>query len=133
MKDFANQITLKRVISPVSVSDNTSQVGQIIDSQGFDSVTYVIATGSIADADATFVVLLQHSDSSDLAGDEAVDDSELLGTEVLAAFKFDDDNETRKLGYIGSRRYTRLTITPVNNASAAMLTCFAMLGDPTSS
>ena len=45
--------------------------------------------------------------------------SDLVGTEVLAAFQFEDDNETRKLGYIGAKRYTRLTITPVNHASAA--------------
>ena len=53
MKDLMNKITPKRVISPVSVADTTAQVGQIIDKKGFDSVTYVILTGSIADADAS--------------------------------------------------------------------------------
>ena len=119
MKDLMNKIHALRVISPVSVADTTAQVGQIIDKKGFESVTYVIATGSLADADATFTVLLEEGDNAALSDAAAVADADLLGTEALAAFQFDDDNETRKLGYIGSKRYTRLTITPVNNASAA--------------
>jgi hypothetical protein len=68
MKDLAHNIQLKRVISPVSVSDNTAQVGQIISRAGYDSLTYFIATGSLADADATFTVLLEESDASDMTG-----------------------------------------------------------------
>jgi hypothetical protein len=128
MKDLASSIMPKRVISPVSVADNTAQVGQIIDKQGFESVTYVILTGSIADVDATFTVLLEESDNSGMSGAVAVADEDMIGTEVLAAFQFDDDNECRRLGYIGSKRYTRLTVTPVNNSGAAVLAATAILG-----
>ncbi len=130
MKDLMNNIDVKRVLSPVSVADNTAQVGQIIDRRGYDSLTYVIAAGSIADADATFTVLLEESDDSGMSGSNAVADADLLGTEALAGFQFDDDNETRKLGYVGAKRYTRLTITPVSNASAALLSAVAVLGHP---
>ena len=133
MKDLLNNIDVKRVISPVSVSDTTAQVGQIIDRKGFDGLTYLIATGSIADADATFTVLLEESDSSNMASASAVADADLIGTEVLASFQYDDDNETRKLGYIGSKRYTRLTITPSGNSgtpSGALLSAVAILGHP---
>lgn len=130
MRDLHNNIHVKRAISPVSVADNTAQVGQIIDRQGFGSLEYVIATGSIADVDATFTVLLEESDDSGMSGATAVADADLLGTEVLAAFQFDDDNEVRKLGYVGDKRYTRLTITPVNNASAALISAVAVLGHP---
>jgi len=132
MRDLLNNITLKRVISPVSVADTTAQVGQIIDRQGFDSLTYAIATGSIADADATFTVLLEDGDDSGLSDAAAVADAQLLGTEALAGFQYDDDNECRKLGYIGNKRYTRLTITPVANASAAVICAVAILGHPAS-
>jgi len=132
MQDLMNNLHVKRVLSPVSVADTTAQVGQIIDRQGYDSLTYVIATGSIADADATFTVLLEEGDDSGLSDAAAVADADLLGTEVLAAFQFDDDNEVRKLGYKGVKRYTRLTITPVNNASAAVLSVVAILGHPAS-
>ena len=126
MKDLFNAITLKRVISPVSVADTTAQVGTAVDRKGFESVTYAIATGSIADADATFTVLLQESDDNSTYNDVA--DADLLGTEALAGFQFDDDNECRKLGYIGAKRYTKLTITPVANASAALISAVCILG-----
>ncbi len=133
MKDLANVITPKRVLSPVSTDADTALVGEIIDKKGFESVTYVIATGSIGDANATFTVLLEESDSSNMANASAVADADLIGTEVLASFQYDDDNETRKLGYIGSKRYTRLTITPSGNSgtpSGALLSAVAILGHP---
>lgn len=133
MKDLANFITPKRVLSPVSTDADTALVGEIIDKKGFESVTYVIATGSIGDANATFTVLLEESDSSNMASASAVADADLIGTEVLASFQYDDDNETRKLGYIGSKRYTRLTITPSGNSgtpSGALLSAVAILGHP---
>jgi len=130
VKDLLNNIHVARAISPVSVSDNTAQVSQIIDRRGFDSLTFVIAAGSVADADVTFTVLVEDGDNSGLSDAAAVADAELLGTELLAGFQFDDDNEPRKIGYLGSKRYVRLTITPANNASAALVSAVAILGHP---
>lgn len=130
--DLHNKIEIRRAISPVSVSDNTAQVSQIIDRQGFSALEFAIATGSIADADATFTVLVEDGDESDLSDNAAVADAQLLGTEAAAGFQFDDDNETRKIGYIGNKRYVRLTITPANNASAALIAAIAILGGPDS-
>lgn len=129
-KDLHNQLAFRRAISPVSVADNTAQVSQIIDRAGFESLEFAILAGSIADADVTFTVLVEHGDASNLSDAAAVADAELLGTEALAAFQFDDDNETRKIGYTGTKRYVRLTLTPVNNASAALLSAMAVLGHP---
>lgn len=136
MRDMCNNIQVKRVLSPASVSDDTPQVGQIIDRLGFGSLTYVIATGSIADADVTAAVLLEESDDSGMANANAVADADMVsqtaGTapETAAGFKFDSDNQVRKLGYIGNKRYTRLTITPSGNGSAAVLSAVAVLGHP---
>jgi hypothetical protein len=127
-KDLHNNIDIKRAISPVSVSDNTAQVSQILDTRGYESIELVIATGSIADADATFTVLIEDGDSSTLTDAAAVSDTFLLGTEALAGFQFDDDNECRKIGYVGGKRYVRATITPANNASAALIAAVWVLG-----
>ena len=54
--------------------------------------------------------------------------ADLLGTAALAGFTFADDNATRKIGYKGAKRYVRLTITPANNASAALFGAVAILG-----
>lgn len=135
MRDMTNSKQVKRVLSPVSVSDNTAQVGQIIDHQAYDAATYVILTGSVADADVTFTVLLEESDDSGLSGSNVVADADMVSQsssapETAAGFQFDDDNEVRKLGYVGSKRYTRITITPANNASAAVLAACCILEKP---
>ncbi|MGZ8927127.1 MAG: hypothetical protein ACXW03_01585 [Methylobacter sp.] len=130
MKDLFNNINIKRCISPVSEAGNTALVGQIIDKQGFESLTYAIATGSLGDAGAEFTVLLEEGAASNLSDAVAVVDADLLGTEVLASFIQTDDDKCFKLGYIGSKRYTRLTITPANNATAAVISAVAILGNP---
>lgn len=128
MQDLFNRINVKRALSPVSVADNTAQVCQVIDRQGFDSLTYLIATGSLGDAGAEFTVLLEESDTN-FSG-AAVADADLLGTEALASFIQSDDDKVFKIGYKGNKRYTRLTITPTNNATAALLCVVAVLGHP---
>ncbi len=127
MRDQMSSLDVKRAISPVSVADNTAAVSQIIDVQGYEALTFMILTGDIADADATFAALVEHGDNSALSDAEAVPDEQLIGTEALAAFKFDSDNACRKIGYRGGKRYVRLTITPSGNASAALIAAAAAL------
>lgn len=121
MRDLASKIDLKRALSPVSVSDNTVQTTEILDLQGAMSATLALALGSIADADTTFTIVFYEGAASNMSDETAVADKDLIGTEALAAFQFDDDNECRKIGYVGSKRYVRAKITPANNASAALL------------
>ena len=128
-KDLHNNIDVKRAISPVSEAGNTALVSQILDTRGYESVELVIATGSIADADATFTVLIEDGDNGALSDAAAVADTFLLGTEAQAGFAFDDDNECRKIGYVGGKRYLRATITPANNASAALISAVWVLSN----
>ena len=139
MRDLISNIQVKRAISPVSSADNTALVSQIIDRQGYDSLAFLIAIGSIGDADATFAVLVEHDDAAGFGTAAAVADADLVsqtnGTapEAAAGFQFDDDNEVRKIGYLGSKRYVRLTITPTGNSgtpSAALIAALAVLGNP---
>lgn len=116
--DIHNNLDFKRGLSPVAAgTDNTAYVSQIVDTRGYGSVEWVTLIGANTDADATFVTLVEDGDASNLSDAAAVVDAELLGTEALAGFAFDDDNEIRKIGYIGNKRYVRVTITPANNAA----------------
>lgn len=130
MRDLMNNVNPKVGITPASPTDTTAQVGPIIDRRGYDSLTYLIALGTIVDADATFTVLLEHGDAANLSDAVAVPDADLIGTEALAGFTFAADLGCRKLGYAGNKRYTRMTITPVGNASAAPMAAIALLGHP---
>ena len=133
-RDLHNNIHVVSVIPPISVSDNTAQVGAIIDTLGYNSLEFAINIGSVADSDATFTVLVEDGDSytapSTLSDAAAVDDAYLLGLETQASFQFDSDNTVRKIGYVGNKRYVRLTITPASNSSAAVFGVVGLLGHP---
>lgn len=128
MRDMYNNVTVKRAISPVSVSDNTAQVSQIIDRQGFESLTFAIAWGSLADADATFAVTFEEGNVSNLSDTGAVAAADLLGTLAAAGNTFAGDDTVTKIGVRGNKRYIRMTITPSANTSAAVLSAVAILG-----
>lgn len=136
MRDAHNELYAKRGLSPVSVADTTAQVSEIIDTAGFGGLEFFILIGSVADADATFQVLVEDGDDSGLSDAAAVDDAYLLGIEGVAAtptgasFRYDSDNKVTKIGYIGPKRYVRLTITPAANASAALMAVLALLCFP---
>src|SRR5690606_13963680 len=117
MRDLANHLSVKSAISPAAaVADNTSFVYSIVVLAGYSQAMFAIAIGAIADADATFAVLVEHGDAANLSDAVAVPDSQLTGTEAAAGFGADDDDGTRKIGYVGPKRYQRLTITPSGNA-----------------
>jgi len=135
MRDRYNNIAVRSVIAPAANANlgTTPLVGAIIDTSGFGSLTYVIQTGTLTDADATYAVLLEESDAADMTGATAVADAALLGTEAAAGFTFANDGVVRKLGYVGSRRYTRLTITPTGADSGnSPISAVALLGHPAS-
>ena len=132
-KDHYNNLSVLPVIAPGTYHDQgtTPLVGAIIDRKDFEALTYVITLGTLSDADATYAVLLEESDAANMDGAEAVADADLLGTEALAGFTYEDDGETRKLGYIGSKRYTRLTITPTGaDDGDSPIAAVAILGMP---
>lgn len=131
-RDLHNNIHPLVGIAPVAArTDNTAVVSTIVDTAGYESCEFVIITGTNTDANATFAVLVEDGNESDLSDNVAVDDAQLLGTEALAGFTFADDAETRKIGYVGGKRYVRVTVTPSgNDAGNIFLSGVWILGHP---
>lgn len=128
-RDLMNDVHPVAGIAPAAaVTTNAASVSAIVDTRGFDSATWLIITGVLTDADATFAVLLEDGDDSGLSDAAAVADAQLVGTEALAGYTFADDSEARKLGYIGPKRYLRLTITPAANTGNHFVAAICLLG-----
>ena len=133
MRDLHNNIHTALLFAPIAAqtNDSTARVSAIIDRRGYDSLELVLINGTNTDATATFAVLVEDGDNASLTDNAAVADAELLGTEVLAAFAFGDDGETRKIGYVGNKRYVRVTVTPTSNDSGDwFMAGVAILGHP---
>ena len=133
MRDLFNHVHPLTAVAPgAAITDNTAFVSGWIDRKNFESLTFLLVTGTNADADVTHTVLIEDADASDKSDSAAVADANLLGTEVLAAYTFADDGETRKIGYVGNKRYARITVTPSANTGNAYLGVIALLGHPAS-
>jgi len=127
LRDISTALLATAALSPVSVADDTAQVGNIIDLQGYQGCLFVPAAGSLADVDATFTVLIEEGDASDMSDAAAVADGDLVGTEAAASFVATDDDTVNQIGYVGTKRYVRMTITPAANTAAALLSGVAIL------
>lgn len=130
-RDLMNNITPVVAIAPVVVSDGTAQTSGAIDTRGYESVTFVIATGTLADDDATWAVTVKEGSTANQGEHTAVADVDLIGTEALAGFTYESDNACRKIGYSGSKRYVSIEIDDVTaNTGNAPMAVIAILGHP---
>lgn len=127
MRDDMNNLHVVMARPPqAAVTDNTAMVFSSVDLRGYDSATIVILHGTNADADATYAVAVEESDDNSTFTTVAAAD--LIGTTALAGFQFDDDNEPRKIGYRGSKRYIRGSVTPAGNTGNAFVAAAYILG-----
>ena len=134
MFDTLHTTKFENAIAPVVVADNTAQVGAWIDRLGFQSLTFAIQTGAIATGGATFAVTMDEADAADQSDHAAVADADMISMlagvapKTAASFTGANANSTFKVGYIGLKRFVRLTITPASNAGNAALAAVAALG-----
>lgn len=116
-RDLASNIKWSMAEPPIAArTDNTAIVSTILDTAGFGSAVFLGLWGTNTDADVTFTVLVEHGDNSALSDAAAVDDVHLIGVEAMG-LDFADDDKAWKIGYVGPKRYVRVTITPANNGA----------------
>ena len=127
--DLHNNIKCSLAEPPVAaVTNDTAYVSEVLDTANFGSAEFVGILGSVADSDATLTVLVEHSDASG-SGFAAVDDAHLLGVEAMG-LNFDSDNKVFKIGYVGPKRYVRVTVTPANNTGNIFFAAVWIQGHP---
>lgn len=122
LKDVISDIGLVLAEPPVrQTNSDTALVSEIIDTSQYMGGFFAIMTGALTDADMTSTVLLEESDNSDMSSQSSVADADLLpsgtGQEASAAPAYTSDNVVTTLGYVGAKRYIRLTLTPSGNGA----------------
>ena len=129
--DLYSNLLPARALSPVAAfSDNTAQVSEIVDTQGYETVMLYILTGVLTDPDATFAVLIESGDDSGLSDNVAVADSFMNVDESNVGFDFADDDEVRRIEIRPPERYLRATITPSANTGSVFMAAMWLLGNP---
>ena len=131
MKDSTNVLNPLNAIAPQSSTTNAAIVSGIIDRQGFESVMFLLHYGALF-AGSSFAVTLEHGNDPALADTSAPAATDLIGTLANAGGTQAGGlaNSTRKIGYIGNKRYTRITITPSGNGATSFHGVSVVKGHP---
>ena len=129
--DLHSTLTYIRALSPDANNNlgTTALSTSIIDMKDYMGLKFVITTGDLTDTDAVYAVAMLHGDAVDsesapatITDEAAVDDADMLpsgtGQEAAAGFAFGDDDAIRTIGYRGTKRFVRLTITPTTAANS---------------
>ena len=117
MKDLYNHIEFVQAIKPVLVKDNTVPAAATVDLAGFNSAVIELSVG-LKSADAgTITLKAEHSDTTSFANVAAADMQGVTPAEgVIYTIDADSDDSTSrivKFGYVGGKRYLKLTIAEV--------------------
>ncbi len=107
-----------------TLSGTTKAEGDWIDMQGWQSVTFSVGTGTVTDAGTAsgFSFQVEEGDDTTDAGATAVADADLVGTEaaLTVTADTDDDKLIGSIGYIGSKRYVRMTAVGTTGTNAVV-------------
>jgi hypothetical protein len=117
MRSLKRDVKVVNAFDTQVINSDTTTDGDSIDLQDYDSCLFVLQMGTLTAGDATPII--EESDTGAFSGEEnAVADSDLDGTEALAAFTDNaDDNKVGTVAYIGEKRYVRLTIATTGTAN----------------
>lgn len=128
MKDLHNNIKPEVAFNTRTLPTNTTTNGNIIDMKGFDSLEFILLSGVLTDG--SYVPLIEEGDASDLSDASAVADADLLGTESEVSY-IPTDDIAKKIGYIGNKRYVRLSIVTTSISSGGVMSAIAIKGHAT--
>lgn len=124
-QDRLGNLALKVAMAPAVPNDNTLQVGETIDLAGYLDCEFIIATGTLADANATFTAEIYEDDAANMGTEAAAAAADKFGT---FTFDYSADKAAWRIGYRGTKRYIRVKIAPAGNSDTAPLCVIAVLG-----
>lgn len=130
--DQSTTILPKVSLAPAAITTgNATVAGAIIDTQGFNSLTFVVMTGVVTDG--TFSCVIYGDSASGMGTEVALTGSDLIGS--VPAIAITDDGVCERVGVnlaklAGTYRYFRLKLTQAGASTGGFVSHFAILGNP---
>ena len=126
--DLHSSVQAANALDVAAARVDGTDAGNIIDTLGFESIEFVVQTGTITDG--THTVLLQDGDDSGLSDAGTVPAAQTLGT--LPAIVAADDDTVFRVGCVTKKRYVRLSIVTTSATTGGITSAVALLGHPKS-
>jgi hypothetical protein len=108
-----------------TINTDTTTAGNIIDTQFYEAIEFTIQTNAWTTGNIT--PLLTEGDDPALTDGVAVDAAFLLGSYADAVLNA--ANESSRIGYVGKKRYVRLSLVSAGSANL-YASSMAILGHP---
>lgn len=124
--DLTSAISPDVAMTTQAITTDTTTVGAIIDSKGFESLDFSVLSGTLTDGD--YVALLEDGEDSSLSDAATVATDFIIGT--LPVFALSDDDTVKHVGYVGKKRYVRLSLVSTNVTTGGTLSSVATKGHP---
>lgn len=121
-------------LSPVALGATGTSNGKIIDRKGYGGVEFYVTYGAISTTGSVVTALVQEGDVTGSL--TSVADLDLNGTEALvglaagARVSGTGQQVVKRIGYIGSKRYVRLSLTNSGTTSAGLMGAVAVMYNP---
>lgn len=122
--DLHHNILPAVVLAPVVIGTDTTTVGAIIDTKGYESLEYHLLSGVITDG--AYAVVLEEGDDSGLSDAAVVPSDNVLDS--LPSFALADDGVAKSVGSVGKKRYQRLSIVSTATTTGGLFSVAAVLG-----
>ncbi len=127
-KSLSQSLTTVNAFDIQSITSDTTTNGEIIDTLGFESLTFIGSSGALNAG--TFTPEIKESDDDAMAGETVVPANQLLNTIASATFADTEDNARKKLGVLNLKRYVTYDIVSAGASGANTLGVTAVLGNP---
>jgi len=127
--DLHTRIASTPALNIQVINTDTTTNGVIIDMLGYQSIEFVLFSGTITTG--VFTPLLRDGDDSGLSDVADVAADYLLGTYAAATFTTAsaDDNACKSIGYAGKKRYVRLSIVTSSTGNGT-ISAIGVKGNP---
>ena len=122
MQDISKELNLSIALNATAISSNTTTAGAAIDLQGYEALLLEIR--SHAWTDGTYTPLVRESDDNSTYTDVADDDLTILEADAAIGAA----NTVKKIGYVGHKRYVKLSIVSTGVTSGANIGATAIRG-----
>lgn len=123
--DLHDNCEVANAFDSATISTNATTDGEIIDIAGYHGLEFVLKSAAITDG--TYTVVLAHGDADDLSDAATVGAADLLGSIAFAAT---EDNTPKRVGYIGKKRYVRLSVVSAGTSSGGVFDGVAVKFSP---
>ena len=113
--DLTSSLDPQVALDSQDITSDTTTVGNIIDSQGHESMDFTIQSGTVTDG--TYTALLEDGDAANLSDAATVSSDLIIGT--LPVFVAADDDAVKHFGSVSKKRYQRLSIVSASTTTGA--------------